>query len=274
MKLKDDILIASLKEKLVDSERRNKQYARLVRRIERERDASLVFGVKDPIKIVSRHPKGKSEATAVVLCSDWHIEEGVKSASVSGLNEYNLSIAHERAERFWRTTARMVHIYKRDIPVKTMVLWLGGDFISGNIHEELLETCSLAPVEAALTAQDWLASGIHYLLNHTDCDLVIPCSIGNHSRITRERRISTESGNSLELFIYHALAKHFAGERRVRFLLPEGYHTYVEVYGRILRFHHGHGIKYGGGIGGIFIPAFKAVGSWNKGRVADLDLFG
>lgn len=270
----NDIALANLREQLALAESKNRQFVRLVRKIEKERDASLQFGVKGVTKIHPTLPSGKSEATAVVLCSDWHIEETVTGSSVSGLNEYNLEIAQKRAERFWRITARMVHIFKKDIPIPRLILWLGGDFISGNIHEELLETCSLPPVESAILAQDWLATGIQYLLDNTDCELIIPTSCGNHSRITKDRRVSTETGNSLELFVYHALANHFKGNKRVKIILPEGYHTYIEVYGKKLRFHHGHGIKYGGGIGGIFIPAFKAIGQWNKGRVADLDCYG
>lgn len=273
-KIDSEIALANLREQLQVSESSNKQLFRLIRRLERERDASIQFGVKRVERIIPMPSSGKSEATAVVLCSDWHIEERVVSGTVSGLNEYNLEIAQQRAEKFWRTTARMIHIYKRDIPIKNIVVWLGGDFLSGNIHEELLETCELPPVEAAILAQDWLASGITYLLEHTDCNLEIPCSVGNHSRITAQTRVSTEQGNSLELFVYHALANHFRGNKRVHFILPEGYHTYVKVYDKTLRFHHGHGTKYQGGVGGIFIPAFKSISQWNKGRVADLDCFG
>ncbi len=272
--LDSEIEHAALREQLTVAESKNRQFIKLVRRLEKERDASIRFGVRSINKIQSIQSHGKSEATAIVLCSDWHVEETVKSSSVSGLNEYNLEIAKKRCDSFWRTTARMIGIFKRDIPIPRMFLWLGGDFISGNIHDELLETCSLPPVEAALLAQNWLAAGITYLLEHTDCELTIPCSVGNHSRITKERRVATEAGNSLELFIYHALAGHFKNNKRVRFILPEGYHTYLDVYGKVIRFHHGHGIKYGGGIGGIFIPAFKAISQWNKGRVTDLDVFG
>lgn len=273
-KIDNEIALANLREQLQVSEGKNKQLFRLIRRLERERDASIQFGVKRVERIIPMPASGKSEATAVVLCSDWHIEERVTSGTVSGLNEYSLEIAEQRANKFWRTTARMIHIYKRDIPIKNVVLWLGGDFLSGNIHEELLETCELPPVEAAILAQNWLASGIQYLLDHTDCDLEIPCNVGNHSRITAQTRVSTEKGNSLELFIYHALANHFRGNSRVHFILPNGYHTYVKVYDKMIRFHHGHGTKFQGGIGGIFIPAFKAISQWNKGRVADLDCFG
>jgi hypothetical protein len=50
--------------------------------------------------------------------------------------------------------------------------------------------------------------------------------------------------------------------------------TYVKVYNYSCRFHHGHALKYSGGIGGLFIPAFKAISQWNKSKHADWDFFG
>jgi hypothetical protein len=48
----------------------------------------------------------------------------------------------------------------------------------------------------------------------------------------------------------------------------------VDIFGKTVRFHHGHAINYQGGIGGIFIPAFKAISQWDKMRQADVDFFG
>ena len=92
--------------------------------------------------------------------------------------------------------------------------------------------------------------------------------------MTKRIHHATEQGNSLEVYMYHNLALHFAGEKRVRFIIAEGYHTYVDVYGYTVRLHHGHNLRYGGGVGGIFIPVNKAIAQWNKGRRADLDVFG
>ena len=33
-------------------------------------------------------------------------------------------------------------------------------------------------------------------------------------------------------------------------------------------------MKYGGGVGGIFIPAYKSIAQWNKAKKADMDVFG
>jgi hypothetical protein len=74
--------------------------------------------------------------------------------------------------------------------------------------------------------------------------------------------------------MYHSLKQQFADEPRVEFIVSDGYHTYVKVFDTTLRFHHGHSVKYGGGVGGITIPLNKSIAQWNKGRKADIDILG
>jgi hypothetical protein len=270
----EDISLLNLQEAKRLTESKYKKLLRRVQELERERDAALRLRKLSPERITKINASSHAEATAVVLASDWHIEERVKGKTISHLNEYNLDIAHERAQTFWRTTAKMISMFKRDIPIPNLIVWLGGDFISSNIHEELLETCSLLPVEAAIVAQNMIAGGLQYLLDNTTCNIKCVCSVGNHTRITKQVHVATEAGNSLELFMYHALANHFRNSKRITFELPVGYHSYVDVYGHVLRFHHGHGIKFQGGIGNVFISGFKSIAQWNKGRTAYLDLWG
>ena len=211
---------------------------------------------------------------AFAIASDFHIEENVKPESVGGSNEYNLRIAKKRSEAFFVNTLKLVNKEAQDAHIETLVLALLGDFISGNIHEELMESCEVPPTEAAVLAQNFLASGIEYLLANSDLKLVIPCCVGNHSRITTKVHVSTEQGNSLEWIIYSNLAMYFKKEPRVTFVLSKDYFTFIEVYGKVIRFHHGHGMKYGGGIGGITIPILKAIARYDLQRTADLDVFG
>jgi len=130
----------------------------------------------------------------------------------------------------------------------------------------------LRPIEAIIEAQRLIIAGINTLLENTDCEIVIPCSVGNHSRINARQRHATEAGNSLEWYMYHNIALYFKDEKRITMLISKGYHNYLDVYGKLIRFHHGHGIRYYGGVGGIYIPVNKAIAQWNKGRRADLEI--
>jgi hypothetical protein len=93
--------------------------------------------------------------------------------------------------------------------------------------------------------------------------------------MTQEQRIATESGNSLEQYMYFNLRDLFAHEPRVKFQIAEGYHSYIDVFGSYkIRFHHGHNIRYAGGVGGITIPVNKSINEWNKLNPVRLDCFG
>jgi len=212
--------------------------------------------------------------TGVAVLSDWHLAETVHSENVNGLNEFNLRIAQNRAEKCFQNIVRLVKLFGKESKMDTLVLALLGDFINGQLREEAMENNSLRPMDEMLKARELLRAGIKYILDNTDISLVLPCHSGNHARVTKKIHWSTESGNSLEYAMYHVLANDFDGNKRVKFIIPTSYLSFVTVGGYTIRFHHGHAIKYGGGIGGIFVPAFKAISQWQKSRSADLDVFG
>lgn len=245
-----------------------------LKRVERERDALVEIQKYEEYEILPKKPSGNSESVAVVLASDWHVEEKVARPAVNGLNEYSLAIAKSRAEQFFQGVLRLTQIFQKDTRIDTLVLALLGDFISGSIHEDIAENTELGPTKALIFAEELLISGIQFLLDNSKLHLVIPCHSGNHGRATKEQRMATENENSFEYYMYHVVAQHFAQNKRVKFLISESYVSYLPVFGKVIRFHHGHGMRFGGGVGGLFIPAYKAISRWNDGRRADIDCFG
>lgn len=254
-----------------------RRYEDALRTIERqERDLKAVNVLGDAIETFKIEPEkktGSSEGTVVLVASDWHVEENV-GPEVGSLNRYNVDIARERAVQFFNGGLLLTRLLHQDIAINTIVLPLLGDFISNDIHDEFPEINELQPIHALVTAQNFLISGIEHILKTSPYKLVLPCHSGNHARTTKTTRFASENGHSLEYLMYLHMAAYFRAESRVQFIVPEGMHSYMEIYGRTIRFQHGHAIKYGGGVGGIYIPVNKAIGQWNKGRHADLDVFG
>ncbi len=251
-----------------------KMALRKVADLEREKHALLE--IKRGIKpAVIRPNRGlTSEATALWLASDWHVGERVTHGQTNGYNAYNLEIAKRRGQAFFRNGLRLTSLQGNGVTIKTILLALLGDFITGHLHLDAVETNHLPPVEEIIFAQNILISGIEYVLANSDYELVVPCLSGNHGRTTKFTHFGSENGHSLEYFMYTAIASYFREERRVKFILAEGSHCYVEVYGRNIRFLHGHDVKYGGGVGGITIPLNKAIAQWDKARPAFLTCLG
>lgn len=245
-----------------------------IARQERELEALGVLKSQvETFVIEPRYGHGTSEGTVVAVASDWHIEERVDPARVNSLNTYNLDIAHARVTRLFQSLLRLVRLLQQDIKVEVLVLAMLGDYITNDIHDELLDITALRPTEAIVMAQNLIISGIEFLLNNSTLKLVLDCHSGNHGRTTRQTHFSSENGHSLEWLMFLHLQAYFRNEPRVTFQVAEGYHSYMDVYGQTIRLHHGHAIKYGGGVGGIFIPGYKAISQWNKARKADLDVF-
>lgn len=272
--ISEDVELHRSKEDRLQMEKKAKQYIKRIAELEREVRSFEKIRPATKFVIKKKGNTSTSEATVVVLASDWHIEERVEPETVNGKNEHNLSIAKTRGVEFFQAVVRLTEILGRDVNISTMVLALLGDFITGDIHDEMLETAEIEPARAIIEAQKLIASGIQYILDNTQLNLVIPCHSGNHARTTKETRFATEAGHSLEYIMYHMLADHFRNNKRVKFIIPRSYHSYVEVYGTVVRFHHGHNLKYGGGVGGLTIPVNKAIAQWNKTEWADIDCFG
>ena len=74
--------------------------------------------------------------------------------------------------------------------------------------------------------------------------------------------------------MYSTMRQYFRNEPRVTFIISEGSHTYLDIYGYQVRLLHGHDIKYSGGIGGVYIPLNKAIAQWDKAKPAYLTCCG
>lgn len=258
------------------------KYARLVEELNKKEESiteiiELSKNVHDtkPIRIKVDRGDTDSHSTAFIVASDWHLEEVVNPKTVEGVNDFNLAIAIDRVNRMWRNGLKLIEMTRSKSRIDTLVVPLLGDLMAGYIHEELLESNSLSPIQSALKIFELVSSGIDFLLENGGFSrIVVPCCIGNHGRTTQKPKVSTANINSYEWLIYNFLASRYMNNPKVIFRVADGYFSYLEVYNMTIRFHHGDGIRYNGGVGGVHIPLNKAIAQWNKFNHADLDVLG
>ena len=264
--------------KLKDSKKQvDANYKVAIRKIEDlEREKRAMADIKKSVRsyVIKPTKSLKSEATALWVASDWHVGEKVTFGQTNGLNEYKPEIAKSRAECFFRNAVRLTNLQAEGVPINTVILALLGDFITGHLHLDAVENNYLPPVEETIFAQNLIISGIEYVLENTMYNLIVPCHSGNHGRTTKFSHFGTENGHSLEYFMYMSIANYFRDNPRVKFHIAEGSHSYIDVYGRNIRFLHGHDVKFGGGVGGLTIPLNKSIAQWDKARPAFLTCLG
>jgi hypothetical protein len=256
-----------------------KDYDSMVERVRaaEERQAVLDQLETTRIKNIKRREtkSGQREGTAVILASDWHIEEHVPSRADTNFNHYDLREAEKRCMRFFSGVHWLLDFHRPIFGLRDVVLWLGGDLMTGYLRAENLEENELSPVEALVWLQRNLVLGIRGMLDDSKIEqITIVCSHGNHGRTTEKPRRATGAKNSYEWLLYQWLKAHFENEPRVQFVTDQSNHQYLHVYDFELHFTHGDEVGYQGGIGGITIPLRKAVHRWNDVHRADFHHFG
>lgn len=265
--------------KKLETDRLRSEHKELLERLrEAEGRQSLLDRLSEPFtpKILRREKtSGLREATAFILASDWHIGEWVNPHAVAGRNEFNTEVSERRVEQFFRSAHSLLSFARSGWLIRDVVLWLGGDLVSGQIHEELEESNELSAVEACVWLRPRLTAGINSLLADTQTEqLTVSCSFGNHGRTTKKRRSKTGARNSYEWMLYQFLAGDYENEKRVVWDAGDVAHQYVDVYDRTVHLTHGDTVRFAGGVGGLSVPLNKRVPKWDNVRRSALNVIG
>ena len=90
---------------------------------------------------------------------------------------------------------KLVTHAQRSYNMRQVVLGILGDIINGWIHEELVQTNSMKPMEAISMAKSLIVSGIKMLNEKLNVDkITVVCVVGNHARTTRKINSQMPSG--------------------------------------------------------------------------------
>lgn len=232
------------------------------------------MGDSPQVSSISVSRSSAREIVPVIVASDWHIEETVTAAITNGLNEYNLTIAENSVKQFFSKACEQIKIAKEHNTVKTVVLAILGDIINGVLRAEDLESNQTSSVDALSIARSLIYSGIKTIKNSSGCNIRVICCVGNHGRLTEKIHYSNQVHQSLEYLLYKTLERDFRDDPKITFKVSEAPYVIQPIFGVRVRFHHGHSIKFHGGIGGIAVPVLRKVAQMNTIEEADLDVIG
>jgi hypothetical protein len=195
----------------------------------------------------------KTAGVPTLFASDWHWSEVVRPAEIGGVNEYNLKIAHERARTFITVAIDLLRNHIKGGKYPGVVFILGGDMLSGDIHEELQQTNECETMPAMLNVLGVLTWCIESLQAEFG-KVFIPCVTGNHGRTSRKPRAKRRNHTNYDWLLYQLLAARFDNNKNVTFLIPEGPDAYYKVYGTRYLLTHGDQFRGGDGMIGALGP--------------------
>jgi predicted phosphodiesterase len=188
-----------------------------------------------------------------LMLSDIHFDEVVKAEQIGGVNEYNRDVATKRLQHTFNQSISLLTEHMADPVYEGFVLALGGDLLSGNIHEELAETNEASINQSLVVLSQILGDGIEKLAGKFG-RVFVPCVVGNHGRLHKKPRMKNRVFDNFEWLIYQFLSFRFKGDSRVQFLIPEGSDAEFSIYNTRFLLTHGDQFRGGGGIGGIMVP--------------------
>lgn len=200
-------------------------------------------------------PVEKHEAGApgwpVTIWSDWHWGEVVRADEVGGVNEFNYDIAVRRVDKLVNATIALLQDYAGRNPVYPgITVCLGGDFFSGAIHDELVET-NWAPVTGQAFELKEIIAGALTRMADVFGLVECPAVVGNHGRNAKKPRAKLRVQENNEYWLYRALAGHFRGDDRIHFTVSEQTDVDFTIYGHRFKLTHGDALGVKGGDGQI-----------------------
>lgn len=197
--------------------------------------------------------KPSSPGVPTLFLSDLHWGEIVRASQIGGVNTFNLKIARDRMKYTVETAVHLLRILDAGMDYPGIVLVLGGDMISGNIHEELSATNELNTMPTLLDLFDQLVGAIGYVAD-TFGKVFLPCVTGNHGRDTRKTWAKDRHATSFDWLLYQFLARHFKADSRIQFYIPDGSDALYRIYDVRYNLTHGDQFKSGDSIIGPIGP--------------------
>ena len=193
-----------------------------------------------------------------LFVSDTHFDETINSNEMNGLNRYDREIATRRLDKVFDEAIREAKssFYKSD----TFICVLGGDMISGDIHEELAKTNEHTTMETVVYWTNQLIGHIKRLEENFK-NVIVPCISGNHDRNTFKTPFKKRAQESFSWIMYSWIKSAFEDSSGVSIEVSEtpeyiyevGNKTYVAVHGDNLR-------ASGGGVSGLAPGLIKSIG--------------
>lgn len=199
---------------------------------------------------------GKTTGVPTLFLSDWHFDEVVNKAAMGGRNEFDRDIAERRIKHTFNTAMDLLLEHQANPNYQGIVVALGGDMLSGMIHEELAETNSTAVLNAAMSLCELIIPGLSEIHNKFG-RVHIPCVAGNHGRIHKNKRMKDPMIQNFEWIIYHNIAQFFADADDVTVQIPEGSDCGWNIFHTRYLLTHGDQFTGGGGVGGIIVPIMR-----------------
>lgn len=192
------------------------------------------------------------------LWSDWHWGEVVDLRQMDGYNEYNPGIACKRLKTLVESTIDYCYRHITNPTYPGIVICLGGDMVSGDIHEELAKSNAQTLMESILDLSANISTALKEI--HRAFGRVhVVCVTGNHGRTTHKPVAKGRNATNADWLSYGFASRETAHIPGITWQIADSNDSVFDVYGKRYLLTHGDslGVKGGDGIIGAAGPIIR-----------------
>lgn len=260
-----DRALAAQERKLAEVRRDRDSARHALKASETERDQlaarlALVEQITDldprpPKWLTPKRKPTAHHATVTTILSDMHFDEVVNPDEMNGVNAYSREIATLRLRRYFDQIVTVTRTYTAGVTFDGVLLMLGGDGFSGNLHD-LQETNEDSLPGSLLYWLEMLCGGVHMLADEFG-HVHVAAVPGNHPRLSYKPRTKGRARDNFDWLLAQLVAREFRDDARVTFTIPDAFDLHLDVYGLTYRLEHGDQAKGGGGWIGATGPVMR-----------------
>ncbi len=275
----DPVEVRTLKDRLAASQKAITDLERRAGVAENLRSSvmGLVGAPLPPVHFPPPSTGAASSETIVLFLSDLHWGEVVDLAAMDGANSFNIDIARARLGRWTHAVIDLATKHWSGSPPERIILILGGDLVSGEIHAELAKTNDAKALPAVRDVVAHLSEAIRQIRAAVACPIDIISLPGNHGRSTMKPESKQAAETSYDTLVCDFLEMTLAKESGLTFWKPVSGDAVFQVYGWTVLATHGDRIGSRGGQGfigpaGTAARGFKRITADYAGRDILIDL--
>lgn len=231
------------------------QVSELERKLKVERDATgearllaielaeAIEAVKPPKMLYKAQGRTSSPLTCVMHLTDLHEGEVTKKDEVDGFGEFNPEIFTKRLNAFGQAVLDHVAVQRHGYNIPNLHILGTGDYVSGDIHEELKVTNAYPGPVQAVEAGHKIGALIEMLAPHFGKVTADMITLDNHGRMTKKNQSSQGGENNYGYVVAHIVRKCVSRISNVDVHIHPKASALVPIGPERYLLFHGHQIK-------------------------------
>lgn len=205
--------------------------------------AEAVQAVKPEKMQYKKGNKSSTPLTHVMQLTDLHEGEVTKKDEVDGFNEFNPEIFTQRINQFGQSVIDQTYVLRSGYSIPTLHILGTGDYVSGDIHDELKVTNAYpAPVQA-VNAGYKIGALVAMMAPHFENVVVDMVTLDNHGRMTKKNQASQGGENNWGYVVAHIVRQHVSRLSNVQVNIHAKASALVSIGKERYLLFHGHQIK-------------------------------